>query len=240
MPAMRATPSTSPFLAPPLRISAAVAGCIDTRARAVAVRSVTGLAPTSTIAAWPRASKCEKSLLSGARQQRARRRRDVRLAHQALAHQEALCSSRGQAPQVGVAADAALGDQEAIGRHQRRQFLRGGKIGDQRLRLRLLMPISGVCSPSARSSSRAIVHLGQHVHIERAGQRLEFARLGVGQCGQDQQDAVGPHRPALVDLPRIEDEVLAQHRQIDRRARGHQVFGGCPGNAARRSAPRGT
>ena len=57
IPASRATPNTSPFLASPERISAKVAGSITTRARAVALRAVSGLAPTSTIAAAPLASK---------------------------------------------------------------------------------------------------------------------------------------------------------------------------------------
>ncbi len=82
------------------------------------------------------------------------------------------------------------------------------------------MPISDVSRPSARSSSRCVVHLDQHVHVQVARQRFQLARLGVGQRGHDQQDAVGAHRAAFVDLPGIEDEVLAQHRQIDGRARG--------------------
>ncbi len=45
------------------------------------------------------------------------------------------------------------------------------------------------------------------------------------QCGQDQQDAVSAHRAALVDLPRVEDEVLAQHRQIHRGARRQRCSG---------------
>ena len=49
--AMRATPSTSPFLALPARTIASVAGCISMRPPAIATRWVSSFAPTSTIGA---------------------------------------------------------------------------------------------------------------------------------------------------------------------------------------------
>ena len=62
MPAMRAMPSTSPFLALPDSISASVAGSISMRPLATATRWVAGLAPTSTMWAWPWASKWVRGL----------------------------------------------------------------------------------------------------------------------------------------------------------------------------------
>ena len=53
IPAIRATPSTSPFAAVPALTSASVAGCITTRASATATRSVSALVETSTICALP-------------------------------------------------------------------------------------------------------------------------------------------------------------------------------------------
>ncbi|MCY1202547.1 hypothetical protein D3C87_772040 [compost metagenome] len=63
MPAMRAMPSTSPFLAVPDSISASVAGCISMRPVATATRWVAGLAATSTMWAWPWASKWVRVLI---------------------------------------------------------------------------------------------------------------------------------------------------------------------------------
>src|SRR6218665_1853026 len=57
MPAMRATPSTSPLRAVPVLISASVSGNISIRPQAMAMRWVAGLAATSTMCAWPWASK---------------------------------------------------------------------------------------------------------------------------------------------------------------------------------------
>ena len=57
MPAMRAMPSTSPFLAAPASIRASVAGCISMRPLATAMRCVAALVATSTMWAWPWASK---------------------------------------------------------------------------------------------------------------------------------------------------------------------------------------
>jgi hypothetical protein len=63
MPAMRAMPSTSPFLAVPEAMSASVAGSISMRPLATAMRWVAGLAATSTMWAWPWASKWVRGLM---------------------------------------------------------------------------------------------------------------------------------------------------------------------------------
>lgn len=65
MPAIRAMPSTSPFLAVPASMMASVAGCISMRPVATAMRWVAGLAPTSTMWAWPWASKWVSVVGSG-------------------------------------------------------------------------------------------------------------------------------------------------------------------------------
>src|SRR5258708_16518763 len=113
MPAMRAVPSTSPFLALPETISANVALLMTTRPSATAVRSVAGFADTSTIRASPLASmwvragpplglRAMGSTRRGgaggvvARQQRPGRRRHVGLAHQAFADQEGRHADAGQ------------------------------------------------------------------------------------------------------------------------------------------------
>src|SRR6185295_5905840 len=55
--AMRATPSTSPFLAVPDATISSVAGSMRMKPDAVAVRWLSGLPPTSTMRAAPRSSK---------------------------------------------------------------------------------------------------------------------------------------------------------------------------------------
>ena len=55
--AIRATPSTSPFPIVPARTARAVAISITTTPLATAIRSVSGLVPTSTIRAPPASSK---------------------------------------------------------------------------------------------------------------------------------------------------------------------------------------
>ena len=61
---MRAMPSTSPFLALPASMSASVAGNISMRPVATAMRWVAALAPTSTMWAWPWASKWVRGLVA--------------------------------------------------------------------------------------------------------------------------------------------------------------------------------
>src|SRR5579884_3857118 len=65
MPAILATPRTSPFGASPLATACAVAELTRTRARATARRSVAGFSPTSTIRARPEASRWVSSRIGG-------------------------------------------------------------------------------------------------------------------------------------------------------------------------------
>jgi hypothetical protein len=65
MPAMRAMPSTSPFFAVPLRTSAKVSGSMLIDPAARAMRAVCALPPTSTMCAWPSASKWVSGVPSG-------------------------------------------------------------------------------------------------------------------------------------------------------------------------------
>ena len=61
--AIRATPITSPFLALPDSISISVSGRIRIAPPARATRWVSALAETSTMCAWPSASKWVSSLI---------------------------------------------------------------------------------------------------------------------------------------------------------------------------------
>src|SRR5690349_8184203 len=146
MPAIRAVPSTSPFLALPETISSSVALRITTRPSATATRSVAGFAETSTIRAspllsmWVRAPALDgflgiASARSGgarrlaARQQRPCRRGDIGLAHQAFADQEGRHADAREPRQVGRGEDAAFADHQPLARDQRCQRLAGFKRG---------------------------------------------------------------------------------------------------------------
>src|SRR5580704_11416295 len=139
MPAMRAVPSTSPFFASPLRTMSSVFAVINTRPSASATRSVAGLAETSTIWASPRvprwlsffALRATASPGRGerrlARQQRAGRRRDIVLAHQTFADEESCNAGLAEPRQIVGGENAALADDDPVGRHAPRQPLAGGE-----------------------------------------------------------------------------------------------------------------
>src|SRR5262245_6678223 len=127
MPAMRAVPSTSPFLASPAKIMSSVAGSIVTTPSATAVRSVSALPPTSTMCAspaepmWVRrralamATGCGRFRLDA--EQGARRGLDIRLAHQALADEERRDARVAEPQAVVMREDAALRDEEPVERN---------------------------------------------------------------------------------------------------------------------------
>ena len=106
-------------------------------------------------------------------------------------------------------------------------------------RLRLLMPSSLVCSPSARSNSASSCTSTSTSISSAARQILQIARLRILKGGHDQQNAIRPHRPALIHLPGIEDEIFAQDGQIHGRARRFQMLGLALRNIFRRSEPKG-
>jgi hypothetical protein len=94
-------------------------------------------------------------------------------------------------------------------------------------RLRLLMPISGVCSCSARIEFVAVVHFDQHRHAEACGDGLELAHRRQIERGGDQQDGVGAHGARFEDLIGVDQKVLAQHRQAQA-ARAACRYSGAP------------
>ena len=57
------------------------------------------------------------------------------------------------------------------------------------------------------------MHFDQHVHGEVEGERRELVHRARFERGRDEQHAVAPERARLVDLPGVDDELLAQHRQ---------------------------
>jgi hypothetical protein len=55
------------------------------------------------------------------------------------------------------------------------------------------------------------------------GNGLQIGHLRVIQAGGDQQDGIGTHHARFVDLPGVDHEILAQHRQLARGARLFEV-----------------
>ncbi len=96
-------------------------------------------------------------------------------------------------------------------------------------RSRLLIPITSASSSSARSSSSLVVDLDQAVEVEPAGLLVQRRQqLASSRARDDQQHGVGAVDRRLVELVGVDDEVLAQDRQ---------VAGGARRRAGRSSEP---
>ena len=106
-------------------------------------------------------------------------------------------------------------------------------------RLRLLMPISGVVSCNAISSSSPSCTSTSTAMPSWCANCLECLHLVQGQRRGDEQDGIRPHRPCLIDLVFVHHEILAQHRQCRRLRAPASDIPRCPGKIARRSAPTG-
>src|SRR6202167_5266379 len=188
MPAMRATESTSPFLALPLRTMSSVERRIMTRPSASASRSVVGFDDTSTMRAAPRAPRWESrrrwgmSLSSTAtqvpfqdrggvardtRQQRARSLSNIVLPHQAFADQKSRHSGGGKAGKIGGSENAALADNDATGRHELRQPLGRGERRLEGLEITIVDANQPGFEAQCALKFRLVMDLHQHVHSKR-------------------------------------------------------------------------
>ena len=90
-------------------------------------------------------------------------------------------------------------------------------------RSRLLMPRMSASTSSARSSSSSSWTSTSTSRSSAARLAVQLVELVVVEHGDDQQDRVGAGRRGLVELVAVDDEVLAQHRQLGGRDRLAQV-----------------
>src|SRR3954471_1717883 len=197
MPASRAVPSTSPFLASPLRIRATVSGAVTTRPSARAVRAVTAFSETSTMLAAPVRSRWVSGATGLSEEQAPCRLRHVGLAHQALAHEKRADPGAREALHLGVRDDAALADRDPVRRHPRRQRLADRKRGLEGAEI----PVVDADEPRAKGKRALelarVVHLDEHVHPELARCLGERPRLLVRDARHDDEDAVRAPGPRL-------------------------------------------
>ena len=75
------------------------------------------------------------------------------------------------------------------------------------------MPSTSASTSSATLELALVVDLDERVEVERARLAQQVVEVVGLERGDDQQDRVGARRGRLVQLVRVDDEVLAQHRQ---------------------------
>ena len=92
--------------------------------------------------------------------------------------------------------------------------------------------------PQCAVEFSGVVHFGQHVKAEFGRRCRQFRGQPVGQRRQDQQDAIGADQAAFENLIWVENEILAQHWQDDRLARGAQIAVAALEIRDHRSAPK--
>ena len=108
------------------------------------------------------------------------------------------------------------------------------------------LEIAVVDADQARRKPQRAVELGlvmdldQHIHAPaRRRRHASSAAIASVSAAMISSTQSAPMRAGFDDLIGIEHEILAQHRQIDGGAGGVRDTRRCPGNRARRSAPRG-
>ena len=111
--------------------------------------------------------------------------------------------------------DAALGDGDPIGRQTVLQVQGCLQADVEVVQVAVVDADEGRVEPQSAIKFSGIMDLDKDIEVILAGAGGEFCHLGIGQCGDDEQDAVGADGGGFKDLPGIDGEVLAQHRQGD-------------------------
>ena len=127
------------------------------------------------------------------------------------------------AGQIGGGGKAAFGNEDAIGRHLRGQNLRRPRIDGQRLEIAVIDANETALQPQGAAQLIPIVHLDKHIHAVGHGRDFQIASIGIAQRRHDQQHAISAQSARFGDLIRIDHEVLAQDRQVDRLPGRHEV-----------------
>ncbi len=91
-------------------------------------------------------------------------------------------------------------------------------------RSRLFTPRMRAPAANALVNSSSRVHFDERLHAQFAAEREQFAEQRIIESGHNQQEGIGVRGPCFPYLPGIDDEILAQHGQSDRRARVAHVF----------------
>src|SRR5579863_6037663 len=158
-------------------------------------------------------------------EQGARRGANVRLTHQGFADEEGLDPRLGEAAAIGVPRNAALADRDTVLRD-----FRSKPLGDfKRCLKRAQVAIVDADKPRFQGKSAIelpfVMDLDQDIEAEVMRGLVESPRALVVDASHDDQDAIGAPGARFEHLVRVEQKVLAQHRQPRRIARLADIFG---------------
>ena len=180
-----------------------------------------------------------RGIVAVSREQPARRRRHVGFAHQALADEDGAHADLRQTLDIVRAKDAALADDDAVARHQRRQRLGHGERDVEGAQVAVVDADEPGAEGQGALELAGVVHLDERVHAERVRRLDESGRRFVTDARHDDEDAVGAPGARLEHLVGLEQEILAQDGQAGGLAGLRQIFGTALRTRARPSAPTG-
>ena len=237
MPASRAVPSTSPFLASPWRISASVSGCITTQPSAIAARAVVVLVrDVDHVGGAGRVEMGEVGSCAPRRTGGAGSRPRRRPAASG-SRRRGRCGCRpaaSRAMSAGVTMPLSPTTMRSR-RDERRQLLAHGERHLEGAQVAVVDADELACRAAAPGRARRRSWTSTSTSMPSpCAVSIERARLRVGDARHDDEDAVGAPGARLEDLVGLEQEVLAQGRQAGGLARLRRDIRAGPGTRARR------
>ena len=169
--------------------------------------------------------------------QRAAGRLDVRRAHQGLADQHRVDPGCGQRLELGPGPIARLGDDERVVGHPPQQLERRARVDLERGQVAVVDP-DDRRAESAASSSRASWTSTSTANSSSRAWRCRSASSAPGSAATISRTASAPAAAASGSLVGIDDEVLAQDRQLGHRTRVRPDPRATRRSSPPRSAPR--
>ena len=130
--------------------------------------------------------------------------------------------------------EAALDHHRASRRHRAEQLEPGLEPRDEGVEVAVVDADHGRARGERALELLGRVHLDQRRHVHLAPERHQLADDLGTQDRRDQEKRVGTGRARLVDLVRLEEEVLAEQRHGDVRRESRPGGRGCPRRSARR------
>ena len=109
-------------------------------------------------------------------------------------------------------------------RHAREQIERGLETGLERLE------VAVVHADHGRAQGHRALELGSRVDLDEGGEpdalggMVQISQPRLLQGGGDQEHGIRPRRPRFPELILVQDEFLAENRQVDGGADGHEVL----------------
>ena len=140
-----------------------------------------------------------------------------------LADEECVESRGSQAREIGMRLKPDSTHCHTFIRNRLDQLFRCFNAHFERAQIAIVHAQNASPAVKARTSSSRSMYFDERLHSQFAAERQQLEQHLILEARDNQQEGVSIRRPRFPHLPRIDNEILAQHRQADR-PRAHRAY----------------